>query len=60
MLVKVAVVITVLLWCIMGVVMAIKNAIRSDPPFTIVEKREKIDAETRKKLEKMIDDMKED
>ncbi len=60
MLVKIVVVAVILLWCIAGAVMAIRNAIRADPPFTIVEKREKIDAETRKKLEKMIDDMKED
>lgn len=59
MLVKVVVVVVVLLCCITGAVMAIKNAIRADPPFTIVEKREKIDAETKERLEKMIDDMKE-
>ncbi|MBD5631766.1 MAG: hypothetical protein HDP34_00850 [Clostridia bacterium] len=57
MLLKIVVVVVVVLWCILGAVMAITNAIRADPPFTIIEKREKIDAEARKRIQEMIDNM---
>ena len=60
MLLKIVIVVMIVLWCIWGAVMAIINAIRADPPFTIMEKWEKIDAEARKRIEEMIDNMDKD
>ena len=57
MLVKIVIVVVIVLCCILGAVLAITNEIRADPPFTIIEKREKIDAEARKRIEEMIDNM---
>lgn len=59
---KIFVVVLTVLCCIAGAVVAIINMIRTkqDPPFTIVEKRETIEAESKKRIEQMIEDMKKD
>ena len=62
MLLKIVIAVVFVIWCILGAV-AIINEIRADPadpPFTIMEKRENIDAEARKRIEQMIEDMKKD
>lgn len=59
MLLKILIAFAVALWVIWSAVRAIKT-IRAEPPFTIIEKREKIDAEARKRIEEMIDNMDKD
>lgn len=58
MLLNTVVVVLVASMCILGAAMAVINEIRADPPFTIMEKWEKIDAEASQRIEKMIKDMK--
>ncbi len=47
MLLKIAIAVVIVLCCILGVVMAIINAVHADPPSTIIEKQENIDMEER-------------
>lgn len=47
-------------FCVLGVFLAIINGIRADPPFTIMEKKEKLDDEAKERIKTMIDNMKED
>lgn len=60
MLLKIVIAVVIVLWCILGVVMEIINAIRADPPSTIIEKQENIDVEERKRIEEMIDNIDKD
>ncbi len=47
--------IVLILLCIPGSIMAIINAIRDDPPFTIMEKRKRLDKKVREKTIKKSD-----
>lgn len=38
----------------------VKYISKDDPPFTIVEKKEKLDEEAREKIQNMLDEMKKD
>ncbi len=60
MLLKIAIAVVIVLCCILGVVMAIINAVHADPPSTIIEKQENIDMEERKRIEEIIDNMDKD
>lgn len=52
--------IVLILLCIPGSIMAIINAIRDDPPFTIMEKRKRLDKKVREKTIKKSDNNKKD
>jgi hypothetical protein len=52
--------IVLILLCLPGSIVAFINAIRDEPPFTIMEKKEKLDKKTREKIETILDKMKKD
>ncbi len=49
-----------MLMCIIGVAAVIINMIRADPPFTIMEKQEEVDEETKERITEMKEEMKKD
>ncbi len=49
-----------ILLLILGAGLAIINGIRADPPFTIMEKKEKLDEKAEERIKTMLDNMKED
>lgn len=52
--------IVIIFLCFVGIILAIMNFIKDDPPFTIMEKKEKLNEEVKEKIKTMLDEMKKD